>query len=77
MSVETSRTTALAALVTDRQRCFSAQYVASIAFHMARTAETQRQHRSFRPDLPIPHPLLQNPRALAASATRCTTVKSP
>ena len=41
MSVDTSRTTALAALVMDRQRCCSAQYVASIAFHMARTPEAQ------------------------------------
>jgi len=61
MSVDTSRTTALAALVTDRQRCCSAQCVASIAFQMARNAETQRQHYSFKPDHPIQYPQSQDP----------------
>ena len=50
MSVDTSRTIALSALVMDRQRCCSAQYVASIAFQTARNAETQCQHRSFQLD---------------------------
>jgi len=50
MSVDTSRTTARSALVIDRQRCCSGQYVASIAFQLTRNAETQRQHRSFNLD---------------------------
>jgi len=50
MSVDTSRTAALSALVIDRQRCGSAQYVASIASQMVRGAEAQRQHRSFQLD---------------------------
>jgi len=77
MSVDTSRTTALAALVTDRQRCCSAQYVASIAFQMARNAETQRQHYSFTPDHPIQYPQSQDPGASTASATHRTAIKSP
>jgi hypothetical protein len=39
MSVDTYRTTALSALVMDRQRCCSAQCVASTAFQMAATPE--------------------------------------
>ena len=50
MSVDTSRTTALSALVMRRQRCCSAQYAASIALPMARNPETPRQHRSFKLD---------------------------
>jgi hypothetical protein len=49
MSVDTSLTTALSALVIDRQRCCSAQYVPSIAFEVARIAETQRQQRHSNP----------------------------
>ena len=40
MSVDTSRTTALSALVIDRRRCCSTQCVSSIAFQMTRSAET-------------------------------------
>ena len=76
MSVDTSGTTALSALVIDRQRCCSAQYVASIAFRMARNAETRRQHRSFTPDHAIQHPQSQDPGALTASATRRAAIKS-
>jgi hypothetical protein len=50
MNVDTSRTTALSALVMDRQHCCSAQYVAGIAFQMTCNAETQRQDRSFNLD---------------------------
>jgi hypothetical protein len=53
MSVDTSHTTALSALVVDRHRCCSAQCVDSTAFQMARSAETQRQRRSFTPGDPI------------------------
>ena len=77
MSVDTSRTTALSALVMDRQRCCSAQYVASIAFQMARDAGTQRPHRSFKLHHPIHYPQSLDPGALTASATRRTTIKSP
>ena len=77
MSVDTSRTTAFTALVMDRQRCCSAQYVASIAFQMARNAETQRQHYSFKPDHPIQYPQSQDPGASTASATHRTAIKSP
>jgi hypothetical protein len=77
MSIDTSRTTALSALVMDRQRCCSAQYVASIVFEVVRSAKTQRQHRSFKPDLPIHYPQSQVPGALTASATRRTAIKSP
>jgi len=78
MSVDTSHTTARAsALVINRQRCRSARCLPSIAFKVAGVAETQRQHRSFKPDLPIEHPQSQDPRALRASGTRHATVKSP
>ena len=77
MSAGTSRTTALSVLIIDRQRCCSAQYVASIAFEVARSAETQRQRRSFKPGEPIPHPQSQNPSALTVSAARLTPIKSP
>jgi hypothetical protein len=48
MSVNTF-TTALSALVVDRHRCCSAQCVSSIAFEVAPSAETQPQHRAFKP----------------------------
>ena len=77
MSVDTSRTTALSALVIDRRRCCSTQCVSSIAFRMARGAETQRQHRSFKPGDPIRGPQSQYPGALTASAARRVAIKSP
>ena len=77
MSVDTSRTTALSALVMDRQRCCSARYSATIAFHMAHNAETQRQHRSFKLDHPIHYPQSLDPGDLTAAATRPTAIKSP
>ena len=77
MSVETSCTTALSALVIERHRCCSAQYVASIAFQMARNAEAQPQHRSFKPSHPIHYPQSQDLGALTASATRPIAIKSP
>jgi len=77
MSVDTSRTTALSALVIDRRRCCSTQCVSSIAFQMTRSAETPRQRRSFKPGDPIRHPQLQYPGALTASAARRTAIKSP
>ena len=52
-------------------------YVASIAFQIAGSAETQRQRRSFKPGDPIRHPQSQNPSALTASAARLTPIKSP
>jgi len=48
-----------------------------IAFRVVRTAATQRQHRSFKPNLPIEHPQSQHPYALTASAIRHAKVKSP
>jgi hypothetical protein len=77
MSIDTSCTTALSALVVDRQRCCSAQYVASIAFQMARNPRNTasaplRQARS-----PIHYPQSLDPDALTASATRPTAIKSP
>jgi len=77
MSVDISRTTALSAPVIDRRCCRPTQCVPSIAFQMARTAETQRQRRSFKPGDPIRHPQSQDPGALTASAARCTAIKSP
>jgi hypothetical protein len=77
MSVDTSRITALSALVMDRQRCCSAQYIASIAFQMARSAETQPLHRSFKLNHPIHYLQSLDPGALTASATRPTAIKSP
>jgi hypothetical protein len=77
MSVNTSHTTALfraghrpATLLRDR--C-----LLSIAFTVVRIAETQRQHRSFKPDLPIPYSQSRDPRALTTSPIRRATVKSP
>jgi hypothetical protein len=77
MSVDTFRTTALSAPIIDRQRCCSAQYVASIAFQMARSAETQPPHRFFKLDHPIHYPQSLDPGALTASATRSIAIKSP
>jgi|RhiMetStandDraft_4_1073278.scaffolds.fasta_scaffold284174_1 hypothetical protein len=77
MSVHTCCTTALPALVMDRQPCRSAQYVASIAVEGARIAQTQRQHHSFQPDNSIYHLQSQHPRAFTASTTHCAVVKSP
>jgi hypothetical protein len=78
MSVDTSHTIArFSALVIDRQRCCSARCLLSIAFRVVRIAETQRQHRSFKPDLPIQHSQLRDPRALTTSAIRHAMVKSP
>jgi len=51
--------------------------LASIAFHMARDAETQHQHRSFKPGHPIHYPQSQDLGALTASATRPIAIKSP
>ena len=66
MTVDTSRTTALSALVMDRQRCCLTQYAAaSIAFQMARNAETQRQHRSpvaLSPSAVVRNPCVDGPR---------------
>jgi hypothetical protein len=60
MSVATSHTTALSALVVDRHRCCSAQCISSIAFEVARSAETQPQHRPFKPGHPIQHPITRS-----------------
>ncbi len=54
-----------------------ASILLSIAFRVVRIAEKQRQHRSFKPNLPIEHPQSQHPYALTASATRHAKVKSP
>ena len=77
MSVDTSRTTALSALVMDRQRWCSARCLLSIAFRVVRIVETQPQHRSFKLDHPIHYPQSLDPGALTASATRPTAIKSP
>jgi hypothetical protein len=77
MSIDTCRTTALSALVIDRQCCCSAQYMLSIVLEAVHSTKTQRQHCSFKPDRPIQYPQSQNPTALAASPTRRTTIKSP
>jgi len=58
----------LSVLVIDRQRCCSAQYVPGIAFEVARIAQTQRQHRSFKADQPIQRPQSHDPRASTAPA---------
>ena len=49
----------------------------ALANKMARGAETQRQHRSFKPGDPIRGPQSQYPGALTASAARRTAIKSP
>jgi len=78
MSVDASRTTArFSALVIDRRRCRSARCLLSIAFQMARSVETQPQHRSFKLDHPIHYPQSLDPGALTAFATRPTAIKSP
>ena len=77
MSVDTSRTTVLAALVMHRQRCCSAQYAASIAFQMA----SQRRNTASAPLVParspIHYPQSPNPGDLTTSSTRPTPIKSP
>jgi hypothetical protein len=40
----------LSALVFDRQRCRSTQYVPSIAFEVARVSRTEHQYSSFKPN---------------------------
>jgi hypothetical protein len=55
--------------------CCSARCLLSIAFRLVRIAETQRQHRSFKPDLPVKHPQSQDPCTLTASGTRHAKVK--
>ena len=77
MSGDTSRTTVPAALVIDRQRCCSAQYVASIAFQMTRNVETQPRRRSSKPESPVQHSQSQEPRALSASAICRAAIKPP
>ena len=76
MSVDTSHTTArFSALVIDRLRCCRPD--ACSVLHLASCiAETQRQHRSFKPDLPIQHSQLRDPRVLTTSAIRRATLKS-
>ena len=77
MSVDTSHTTArFSALVIDRQRCYSAQYVPSMVFPVVCSAKTLPQHRSFKPSHPIQYRQSQDPGALTASATY-TAIKSP
>jgi hypothetical protein len=51
--------------------------LASIAFQMAGNAETQPQHRSFKPGYTIRYPQSHDLGALTASATRPTAIKSP
>ena len=77
MSVDTSRTTALFRAGHRPATCCSTQCVSSIAFQMARSAETQRQRRSFKPGDPIRYSQSQYPGALTASAARRTAIKSP
>jgi len=77
MSVDTSHTTALSALVVDRHRCCSAQCVSSIAFELVRSAETQPQHRSIKLGDPNPAPTITRSWRLTASATRPAAIKSP
>ena len=78
MSVDTSYTTARFPRWSSTGNA-AARPDACPALHLrsSRIAETQRQHRSFKPDLPIEHPQSQDPCALTASATRHATVKSP
>ena len=78
MSVDTSHTTArFSALVHRPATLLLGPMPLSIAFRVVRIAETQHQHRSFKPDLPIEHPQSQDPCALTASGTRHAKVKSP
>ena len=77
MSVDTSHTTALFRAGHRPATLLSARCLLSIAFRVVRIAETQRQRRSFKPNLPIDHPQSQDPCALTASGTRHATVKSP
>ena len=77
MSVDTSRTTVLFALVIDQRRYCSAPCVSRIAFQMTRSAQTQRQRHSFKPGDPIRHPQSQDRGALTASPARRTAIKPP
>jgi hypothetical protein len=77
MSVGTSHTTALFRAGHRPATLLLGRCLLSIAFRVVRIAETQRQHRSFKPDLPIQHSHLRDPRALTTSAIRRATVKSP
>jgi hypothetical protein len=77
MSVDTFHTTALFRAGRRPAALLSARCLLSIAFRVVRIAETQPQHRSFKPDLPIQHSQLRDPRALTTSAIRRVTVKSP
>ncbi len=78
MSVDTSHTTARFVRAGHPPATpLLAPILLSIAFRVVRIAETQRQHRSFKPNLPIQHPQSKHPYALTASAIRHAKVKSP
>ena len=77
MSVDTFHTTALFRAGHRPATLLLGRCLLSIAFRIVRIAETPRRYRSFKPDLPIQHSQLRNPRALTTSAIRRVTVKSP
>ena len=77
MSVDTFHTTALFRAGHRPATLLLGRCLLSIAFRIVRIAETQRQHRSFKPNLPIQHSQLRDPRALTTSAIRRVTLKSP
>ena len=77
MSVDTSHTTALFRAGHRPATLLLGRCLLSIAFRIVRIAETQRQRRSFKPNLPIDHPQSQDPCALTASGTRHAKLKSP
>ena len=77
MSVDTFHTTALFRAGHRPATLLLGRCLLSIAFRIVRIAETQRQRRSFKPNLPIDNPQSQDPCALTASGTRHTKVKSP
>ena len=77
MSVDTFHTTALFRAGHRPATLLLGRCLLSIAFRIVRIVETQRQRRSFKPNLPIDHPQSQDPCALTASGTRHARLKSP
>jgi hypothetical protein len=77
MSVDTFQTTTLFRAGHRPATLLLGRCLLSIAFRIVRITETQRQRRSFKPNLPIDHPQSQDPCALTASGTRHAKLKSP
>jgi hypothetical protein len=77
MSVDTFHTTALFRAGHRPATLLLGRRLLSIEFRIVRIVKTRRQHRSFKPNLPIDHPQSQDSCALTASGTRHAKVKSP